>query len=64
MSQYLRKAIDLDPGFVSAYNGLGLAYRLVGKVDEAITWWDKALELSLAYLEKGDKIQALKYFER
>lgn len=69
------KVIELDPGLVSAYNGLGVAYRLVGRIDESIICWEKAIELSpdydspiynlsLAYLEKGDKIRALKFFEK
>jgi tetratricopeptide (TPR) repeat protein len=70
-----KKVIELDPGLVSAYNGLGVAYRLGGQIDEAITWWNKALErnpdydppiynLSLAHFDKGNKIQALKFFEK
>lgn len=69
------KAIELDPALISAYNGLGVTHRLMGQIDEAITWWNKALELnpdydspiynlSLAYLEKGDKNRALKCFEK
>ena len=67
--------IKLDPALVSAYNGLGGAFKAIGKVDEAIAVWEKAVELDpdydfpiynlgVAYLEKEDKTQALKYFER
>ena len=70
-----KKAIELDPGLASAYNGLGVGYRIVGQINSAITVWEKTLELSpdfdlaiynlgVAHLEKGDKAQALKYFER
>jgi arylsulfatase A-like enzyme/Flp pilus assembly protein TadD len=70
-----KKAIELDPALASAYNGLGVSYRLAGQIDNAITVWEKTLELSpdydlpiynlgVAYLAKGDKAQALKYFEK
>jgi tetratricopeptide (TPR) repeat protein len=70
-----KKAIELDPGLASAYNGLGVGYRIVGQVNSAIAVWEKTLELSpdfdlpiynlgVAYLEKGEKSQALKYFEK
>jgi Flp pilus assembly protein TadD len=70
-----KKAIELDPALASAYNGLGVSYRLAGQIDNAITVWEKILELSpdydlpiynlgVAYLAKGDKAQALKYFEK
>ncbi len=70
-----RKAIELDPALVSAYNGLGGAFKAGGRVDEAIAAWEKAVELApdfdfpiynlgVAHLEKGNKTRALKYFER
>jgi len=70
-----RKAIELDPGLASAYNGLAGVYHAVGQIDNAISLWQKALELEpeydfpvynlgVAYFEKGNKAQALKYFER
>lgn len=70
-----KRAIELDSGLASAYNGLGVGYRVAGQINSAITVWEKTLELDpnfdlpiynlgVAYLEKGDKAQALKYFER
>jgi arylsulfatase A-like enzyme/Flp pilus assembly protein TadD len=69
------KAIELDPALASAYNGLGGACKIVGQNDEAIAAWEKSLELKpdfdfpvynlgVAYLEKGNKAQALKYLQR
>lgn len=70
-----KKAIELDPGLASAYNGLGGVYKFIGQIDNAIAVWEKSLDLDpdydfpihnlgVAYLEKGYKAQALKYFER
>ena len=69
-----KKAIELDPGYASAYNGLGTAYGKVGDIDAAVFCWKKAVELKpdfsyplynlgLTLLSKGDKAQALEYFE-
>lgn len=69
---HFQKAIADDPSLASAYNGLGGAMRLLGNTEEAISNWTKALELdplyaisvynlAFAYLEKGDKKQALNY---
>jgi superkiller protein 3 len=75
---YFEKAIAKDPDLASTYNGLAGALRLLGRKDEAITNWEKAVELNpsfdmaifnlaVAYLEKGDKAKALaacqKYLE-
>jgi arylsulfatase A-like enzyme/Flp pilus assembly protein TadD len=73
--EYYRKAIEFDPGLASGYNGLGGVYKVTGQIDNAIAMWEKALELKpnydfptynlgVAYFEKGNKAQALKYFER
>jgi arylsulfatase A-like enzyme/Tfp pilus assembly protein PilF len=70
-----KKAIDLDPKYASAYNGLGAALKMGGDIDGAIDNWKKAVEikpdfsfplynLGLAYLGKGDKAEALNYFTR
>jgi arylsulfatase A-like enzyme/Flp pilus assembly protein TadD len=73
--KYFEKAIASDPALASAYNGLGGAQRVLGKVDEAIKNWEKAFELdpgfafaaynlAAAYLDKGDKAKALQYCEK
>lgn len=73
--QNFKKAIQLEPDFVSAYSGLGTAYRHCGNLNGAIQSWEKALEfkpddndalfnLGLAYLSKGDKEKALDYFNK
>jgi len=70
-----KKAIELDLELASAYNGLGGAYRKAGRIDDAIFLWEKSLELNpdfsfpvynlgKAYLERGDKHQALEYLEK
>ncbi len=73
--EYLKKAIEYDPNLAIAYRGLGMGYRIGGRVDDAITLWEKALELNpadgfvilnlgKAHLEKDNKALALKYFEQ
>jgi arylsulfatase A-like enzyme/Flp pilus assembly protein TadD len=73
--EYLKKAIEHDPNLAIAYRGLGMGYRVVGRVEDAITIWEKALELNpeddfvllnlgKAHLEKDEKTLALKYFEQ
>ena len=68
-----KRAIELDPNYASAYNGLGAAYSQGGNVEGAIFCWEKAVELKpdftfplynlgLAYLTKGNKEKALAYF--
>jgi len=67
-------AIEKDAKLASAYNGLGTAYSRSGRIDEAITLWKQSLEFSPSYafplynlgvalLKKGDKAEALKYFQ-
>jgi arylsulfatase A-like enzyme/Flp pilus assembly protein TadD len=67
---YFEKAIAADSSLAPAYNGLGGALRILGRNDEAIKNWEKAVELdpafafaaynlAVAYLEKGDKAKAL-----
>jgi len=81
-SEYLRKAvyhfkkaIEFDPGYASAYNGLGNAYRIMGDIDAAIFCWEKSVELmpdfkfalfnlGLGYLMKQERIKALEYLEK
>jgi len=73
--EYFKTAIGHDPNLFIAYKALGLGYRVGGRIDAAISVWEKALELNpadhsvvlnlgQAYLETGNKAEALKYFER
>ena len=74
--EIFKKAIAMDPSLAAAHNGLGSVYKLLGnRLDEAISCWEKALELKpdydyplynlgLAFLEKGEKARALDYFLR
>jgi arylsulfatase A-like enzyme/Flp pilus assembly protein TadD len=70
-----KKAIELDPGYASAYNGLGAALKMAGNIDGAIECWKKAVELKpdfgfplynlgLVYLARGEKREALSYFNK
>lgn len=70
-----KKAIETDPGYVLAYQGLGIGYRMQGLIREAISVWETALEmnpeddflvysLGEAYFELGNKGQALSHFEK
>jgi arylsulfatase A-like enzyme/Flp pilus assembly protein TadD len=72
---FFEKAIAADPALASAYNGYGGALKILGRTDEAIANWEKAVELdpgldfpvynlALAYLEKDDKVRALEYCEK
>jgi len=69
-----KKAIELDPDLALAYRGLGVGYKAVGRTEDAISVWEKALELSpdddfLIYnlgnanLEIGNKARAMDYFK-
>jgi len=73
--EIFKKAIAMDATLAAAHNGLGSVYKLSARLDEAISCWEKALELKpdydyplynlgLAYLEKGEKARALDYFLR
>jgi tetratricopeptide (TPR) repeat protein len=73
--EYFKKAIEYDPELALAYKWLGVGYKLVGRVDAAISVWEKARELDpndaqivfdlgKALLEKGNKKLALEYFEQ
>lgn len=70
-----RRAVDLDPKYASAWNGLGVALRQSGDGDGANAAWAKAVELKpdfgyalynlgLGLLGKGDKAGALKCLTR
>jgi arylsulfatase A-like enzyme/Tfp pilus assembly protein PilF len=73
--EYFKKAIECDPELAMAYKWLGIGYKLGGRIDAAITIWEKALELDpsddsvvldlgKAHLERGSKSSALPYFEQ
>jgi arylsulfatase A-like enzyme/Flp pilus assembly protein TadD len=69
------QALELDPDYASAHNGLGSAFAQAGNLEAAISSWEKAVELKpdydypmynlgLAYLAKGNKTQALEYLTK
>lgn len=70
-THYFKKAIEVEPDNVEAYNGLGAAYMQQRRVDDAIYIWETAIKLKpnliktyyylgLAYLTKEDYSKALK----
>jgi arylsulfatase A-like enzyme/Flp pilus assembly protein TadD len=70
-----QKALEMDPDYASAHNGLGSAFAQAGDIDAAISSWERAVELNpefdyplynlgLAYLAKGSKTQALEYLTK
>lgn len=74
-SKNFKKAIEIDPNLASAYNGLGVTYKIMGKLDDALWCWEKSTRLDskydlpvynlgIAFFNKGEKSQALKYFEK
>lgn len=69
------KAVELDPKYATAWNGLGVALRQSGDADGAIVAWKRAVELKpdlgfalynlgLGLLGRGDRAEALGYFTR
>lgn len=72
----LRRAIDLNPGFVRGWRELGLAFLADGRDDEAIDAIRQAMTLApnqsstlsamarVLFIGKGDFAGALTYFER
>ena len=70
-----QKALGMDPELVPAYNGLGIAYTMLGKHAEAVTSQRKALELQpnfakahaglgLAYFSQNQMESALEHYRR
>lgn len=70
-----KKAIELDPYYSTAHNGLGMAYMQAGDYTEAIIHLETALELQpnldealynlgVAYMNKGNDFMAYAYFNR
>jgi arylsulfatase A-like enzyme/Flp pilus assembly protein TadD len=73
--QNLEKAIRLNPDLAEAYNTLGAAYLVKGKLKEAIAAWERVVKISpkfpkahyylgLAYYGVNDTDSALKSFLR
>jgi arylsulfatase A-like enzyme/Flp pilus assembly protein TadD len=69
------KALAADPSLASAYNGRAGALKILGRIDDAIADWQRALSLdprfdfpaynlAVCFLEKGDKTTALEYCRR
>jgi protein O-GlcNAc transferase len=42
----LQRAIELDPGYMKAYDNLGLCYEALGRSDEAARSWEEAIRLN------------------
>jgi arylsulfatase A-like enzyme/Flp pilus assembly protein TadD len=72
---HFKKAIEYDPRYSSAYNGLGSAYRQAGDSAGAVSCWEKAVEfepnhqfalynLGVTYLDQGENSKALVYLSR
>ncbi len=72
---FFEKAVAADPALASAYNGLGGVLKIMGRTDDAVRNWEKALELDpkfafpvynliLAYLERGEKTKAYEYCQK
>ena len=70
-----REAVRLDPGYASAFNGLGTALKMRGDAAGAVGAWERALELKpdfayplynlgLIQLAEGNRSKALEYFLR
>ncbi|MDP3774993.1 MAG: tetratricopeptide repeat protein [Gemmatimonadales bacterium] len=47
----LKEVVDAGQGFADAYNLLGLSYSIIGKRDEAVREFDRALALNPRYVE-------------
>ncbi len=45
--RYLRRAVELDPGFLNNYEDIAMTYEKMGKNDKAIEYWQKVIELPL-----------------
>lgn len=72
---YFNAAVAGDPALAAAYNGRAGAFRVMGRINEAIADWTKAVEidpfydlpvynLAVVYLETGDKARALEFCQR
>jgi len=72
---YYKKAIELFPDYVEAYNDLGVVYESLGDRNQALAMYKKALEidkgylptytnLALLYEEEGDIKEATYYWKK
>jgi arylsulfatase A-like enzyme/Flp pilus assembly protein TadD len=70
-----QKAVEIDPVYASAWNGLGISLSQTGDIDRALAAWKKAVDLKpnfafalfnlgLGNLGRGNKAEALGYFTR
>ncbi len=73
--RHFSKAIELDPGFKTAYMSRGAAWAKLGNTDKAMEDFEKVLELDpkdprayhfrgLAHLQKGDRERAKADFDK
>jgi tetratricopeptide (TPR) repeat protein/TolB-like protein len=64
----LQKAIDLAPGFISAYQSLGFAYQQIQNYTAALDAYDMAVQIkptySLAHYNMGTVYQALRDWDK
>ena len=71
------QAIELDPQFGNPYNDIGSYLVALGKPDEAVSWFEKAIQakryeprqyphmnLGRIYFEKGMPIKALEHYQK
>jgi len=69
------KAVELDPAYASAWNGLGISRSISGDIEGAVDAWKKAVDikpdfafalynLGLGYLSRGDTAEALDVLTR
>ena len=59
------RALDLDETFYLSYSGMGNAYDRYGEFDEAVKWYNKALENENKILQKrGKEALAAIYYSR
>lgn len=73
--QLFKQAMELDPDYARAYNGLGQTYRAMGRLDDAIRLWETAQEkepdhpgslfnLGAGLLQRGEPKKALPHLQR
>lgn len=60
---HFKKTVELAPDFAYGWHQLGLAYRRTGQVDEAVSCWERAIELDEARVDSLNALLAA-YRER